>query len=110
MNVMDRTGIGSAMTRKKQPAEPSDAMLVGGIGRRIRRIRGDLNQDQFSKLIGLEKRTLVRYESEKTYPTAATIAKICYEFTVSPAWLIFGSERADFGSIPPESRTLRRSA
>jgi transcriptional regulator with XRE-family HTH domain len=106
---MTDTRIESEVASKKTPVD-LDATIVAGIGRRIREIRGALNQDDFCKLIGLQKRTLVRYESEKTYPSAETVAKICHEFGVNPAWLLFGHEGSNLGAIPPVSKVLRRSA
>lgn len=107
---MTTVGIGSAMAAKKSPVASTRRISVVGIGRRIREVRGALNQDDFSRLIGLQKRTLVRYESEKTFPTADTLVMICDEFNVDPIWLLTGLETSHFGTIPPTSRTLRRSA
>lgn len=107
---MTTVGIETAMVAKKATAAPTRRISVVGIGKRIREVRGALNQDDFSKLIGLKRRSLVRYESEETYPTADTIVDICDEFNVDPVWLMTGLETSTFGTIPPRSRTLRRSA
>lgn len=101
------------MAAKKKRSAASfvlDAESLTGIGKRIRQVRGALNQDDFCKLIGLEKRTLVRYETGRTLPSADTLIRICHEFTINPTWLLMGYDDLTYGSIPPESRTLRRTA
>lgn len=107
---MTTVGIETAMAAKKPTAALTTRVTAAGIGRRIREVRGAVSQDVFSKLIGLKRRTLVRYEAEETFPTADTLAAICAEFNVDPIWLLLGLETSAFGTIPPTSRTLRRSA
>ena len=89
---MESTRKSKVVSLKKRP--------VAGIGDRIREVRGALSQDEFCKHLGLPKRTLIRYESEQTYPTAETIGSICDVFGIDPKWLLFGSSETRQFSIP----------
>lgn len=76
--------------RKPKTSRSTSSPEVGGIGERLREVRGAQTQDEFSEAVGVPKRTLVRYEAGVTYPTADTLAKICAKFNVDPRWLLFG--------------------
>lgn len=57
---------------------------------RLKIVRGDLTQAEFSTMLGVHKNTLGRYERGESNPDSEVCAKICSVFGVSPAWLLLG--------------------
>ena len=58
---------------------------------RLKKIRGDMTQADFAKLIGIHKNSLKRYERGESEPDIGVCSKICSVFGVSPDWLILGT-------------------
>ena len=59
---------------------------------RIKKVRldADLNQTEFSKIIGCASNTVSGWESGDRTPTEISIKSICREFSVNYAWLVDG--------------------
>lgn len=61
------------------------------IPERLKTIRGTLSQTEFAKKIGSSQSTVSGCEKGKQRPDSELIKRICSEFSVSPAWLLFGT-------------------
>lgn len=83
-------------------------MKKNSLGSRIResRKRNNLTQEQLANFLGISKRTVVYYESDKNSPTVETlkeIAKICDQ---SPEYLLTGSRQANEFKRENDSQAL----
>lgn len=58
---------------------------------RIKAIRGNLTQAEFSEKLGIHKNTLGRYERGESEPDLTFCAQVCALFGISPHWLLFGN-------------------
>lgn len=74
------------------------------ISERLKIVRGDLTQAEFSTMLGLHKNTLGRYERGDSSPDSEFCAKVCSVFGVSPAWLLLG-----IGTMEEERSSSRAS-
>ena len=62
-----------------------------GIGDRLRKLRGDLSQKEFSQLLGIPFRSYQRYETGESTPAMKKIGKIAQECRVEIDWILTGS-------------------
>ena len=61
------------------------------LGKRIRKARGKVSQDDFSARIGISKGSLGFYERDENLPKVDVIIKICSETGVALEWLMTGA-------------------
>jgi len=61
------------------------------IGERLKEIRGDESQEDFSATFGIHRNTLARWEKNQRPPDFEFIQKIAYLKGISPEWLLFGN-------------------
>jgi transcriptional regulator with XRE-family HTH domain len=62
-----------------------------GIGERIKNIRGEMRQEDFSDMVGVHLNTAGRWEREQRTPDINDLNKILAAFPeISPAWLLTG--------------------
>ena len=59
-------------------------------GRRLKKIRGDANQQEFSDVLGIGKASVARYELGHGLPDAELLLKIYCLYNVDPLWLLTG--------------------
>lgn len=60
------------------------------IGIRIRQVRGSLTQAAFADRLGLERKSVIRYESGERAPDALALLRLMTEFGADPAWVLTG--------------------
>ena len=60
------------------------------IGARIRDVRGNLTQAAFAQKLGIERKTVGRYESGDRAPDAVALLRLMAEFGADPAWVLTG--------------------
>lgn len=60
------------------------------VGSRIRTIRGTRTQEEFAELVGVSRKTLIRYEANERDPDLDFILKMNLLFKVQPLWLLAG--------------------
>lgn len=77
--------------------------MIRQIGDRIRLIRGDRTQADFSALTTIPKNTLGRYERGEIVPGGEAIALLCKNIGVDPNWLLFGEGSMRRGENAAES-------
>jgi transcriptional regulator with XRE-family HTH domain len=67
------------------------------LGERIRKVRkiNELNQVEFSKMIGVSQGTLSELEKDKYMPPVDSVMAIREKFEVSIDWLLFGLENTE---------------
>ncbi|WP_071998242.1 MULTISPECIES: helix-turn-helix domain-containing protein [unclassified Serratia (in: enterobacteria)] len=68
---------------------------LAAIGLRVRSVRGNLSQTEFAKRLGIERKSVSRYESGERAPDALVILRLLSEFNIEPTWLLTGD-----GNIP----------
>ena len=64
--------------------------MSGNLGERLRKLRGGLSREKFSKNIGISARALVNYETMERFPRGDIVAQIAARLGVSPTWLLTG--------------------
>jgi transcriptional regulator with XRE-family HTH domain len=64
--------------------------LSTALGSRIKEVRGQLNQEEFSQLLGVNRNTLRAYERGVHQPNAEFLALLSSKFSLSPAWILLG--------------------
>ncbi len=79
------------------------------IGDRLRAIRGKRSQDEFANLLGISRKSLVRYEANERKPDVELITKLNLLYKVQPLWLLTGQLEAVGGEQldPNESDLVR---
>lgn len=68
------------------------------IGERLKLLRGEISQNEFAKILGIHRNTLVRYETGAGPPDADFIALVCTKFNASADWLIMGATQKEKSS------------
>lgn len=70
----------------------ADALLdLLAIGERLKKLRKPMTQALFADRLGLERKTVGRYESGERAPDALALLRLRAEFGVDPAWLLTGT-------------------
>lgn len=67
-------------------------MVFDTIGDRIAHIRGGLTQAEFSKRLGVSRKTLIRYEKNESDPSAPFLQALISDFGADPQWLLMGGD------------------
>ncbi|QYM95040.1 helix-turn-helix domain-containing protein [Dickeya ananatis] len=67
-----------------------DNLELASIGVRIRQVRGNLSQTEFASRLGIERKSVSRYEAGDRAPDALVILRLLREFGVDPTWLLTG--------------------
>lgn len=76
------------------------------IGDRIRKIRGNISQEEFAQRTEINKTTLGRYERGVNSPDSKAIKAICDAYHVRPEWLFTGKGKVfsdDLARFPDTS-------
>lgn len=78
---------------------------MNSLGNRIRIIRGETNQIQFSSDIGIPQTNLSRYERDVSIPDLGLLIRLADKYGVALEWLIAGRGpmRSEVEHISPES-------
>ena len=61
-------------------------------GGELRRIRGQLSQQEFADLMGIGRNTVVRYESNERAPDAEFLFKLNLVFGADPSQVVLGRD------------------
>jgi len=72
------------------PAGPKGKLELKEIGLRIRRLRGELLQDELAAYLNISQGQLSKIEGGRIAPTLDTVAKIAEKYNVSIDWIIYG--------------------
>lgn len=70
---------------------PARSEEAAALGARLRAVRGDLTQLAFADRLGVEQKSISRYETGDRWPDAAFLATVARAFAVDPGWLLTGS-------------------
>lgn len=77
-----------------------------GLADRIREVRGNLSQEKFGELLGISKAQVSKYESQKAFPSAATINRIASLGNKTREWLLWGAMP---GGLREESEDFKKN-
>lgn len=71
-----------------------------GFGDRLKILRGNLNQDEFSSKVGFHKNTIGRWERGEQSPNVADVNRILATFpNINPTWLLTGEGEMKRGAV-----------
>jgi transcriptional regulator with XRE-family HTH domain len=71
-------------------APKSNAETEFSTGSFLKQLRGKVNQDEFARLLGVGRTTLIRYESGERDPDAAFLRRLHFELGVDPLEVLTG--------------------
>lgn len=77
-------------------------------GQRLRDIRGTHTQAEIAELLGISRKTWIRYENDERDPDVEMIVKLNMLFGIQPLWLLTGNEDVGAGIRldPAEAKIL----
>jgi len=81
-----------------------DELDLAQVGERVRSLRGGLTQAAFAERLGLERKSVGRYEAGERAPDAVALLRLMMEFGADPAWVLTG--RGASPSISSDEREL----
>jgi len=79
------------------------------IGDRLKALRGDSSQGDFSQRIGFHKNTVGKYERGERTPDVDFLRTVCERLSVSPDWLLWGQgpmRRGESAPAAPQATLL----
>ncbi|WP_146030573.1 helix-turn-helix domain-containing protein [Castellaniella caeni] len=78
------------------------------VGDRIRSVRGMLRQIDFANRLGVERKTIGRYEAGERPPDAEVLLRLSKEFGADPIWILTGqgSNRATSPDLTPKEQVI----
>ena len=79
------------------------------IGNRIKRVRGKLSQQAFSKQLNVGQTTVGRYERGERSPDAEFLLLLKNHFNISPNWLISGDGQMHDGETQCQSSKEKKT-
>lgn len=60
------------------------------IGERIKLIRGELTIGEFSDILGINRKTVTRWEANESLPDGGSLLGLMNNFQADPAWVLTG--------------------
>lgn len=66
----------------------SKKITIDEVGRRLKKIRGDVKQDQCAQKIGISRSALSHYEQGRARMTIDILSKFCKSFDVSADYIL----------------------
>lgn len=66
---------------------------MDGMAERLKLLKGDMNGEQFAKILGCERKTGYAYCRGENVMPLRSVVRVCEYFKVSADWLIFGKEK-----------------
>ena len=82
----------------KQAALMSYGEILLQVGARIAKTRGELTQAEFAALLGVDRKTVFRWEAGERMPDGDSLLALFMRFQADPGWVLTGA-----GSPPPLS-------
>jgi transcriptional regulator with XRE-family HTH domain len=84
-------------------AEPEETTIAD----RIKYIRGPLAKVEFARTLGINRNTLLQWETNKLFPNFAKLQKLHKQFKVNINWLISGEGKPYLKRLkyPPDIET-----
>lgn len=61
------------------------------IGERIKLIRGSLGVGEFAEILGINRKTVTRWEADESLPDGISLLALMKHFQADPAWVLTGS-------------------
>lgn len=75
------------------------------VGERVKTLRGALTQAAFAERLGINRKTVVRWEGGEALPDGPSLLALQREFGADPAWLLVG-ERASVPVLTVDEQRL----
>lgn len=60
------------------------------IGARIARLRGSMKIGDFAECLGVNRKTITRWEADETLPDGSSLLALHQRFGASPTWVLLG--------------------
>lgn len=64
------------------------------IGERIKLLRGATSREDFGKLFGKNRNTILHYENDTNTPGSDFVVELCRRYNVSADWVLYGKKMA----------------
>jgi transcriptional regulator with XRE-family HTH domain len=74
------------------------------VGVRILKVRGEMGVAEFADELGVNRKTITRWEANEALPDGASLLALMQKFGVDPAWILTGSGAAP--DLAPDEATL----
>lgn len=76
-------------------------------GGRIETIRGELGVGEFASALGVNRKTVTRWEADDSLPDGASLIALRERFGADPGWVLTGSgEPPNTSSLTPDEEVL----
>lgn len=82
--------------------------MSDSVGHRIAQLRGDMKIGDFAECLGVNRKTITRWEANEALPDGSSLLALHAQFGVSPAWVLLGdtSPEANAAPLPAEELLL----
>lgn len=64
--------------------------MSDSVGHRIARLRGEMKVGDFAERLGVNRKTITRWEANEALPDGSSLLALHAQFGISPAWLLLG--------------------
>lgn len=82
-------------------------LKINSAGVRIQEVRGKLGISEFAEELGVNRKTVSRWEADETLPDGASLLALKDKFGADPAWILTGSgEAPNTSSLTPDEQVL----
>lgn len=82
-------------------------LKINSVGGRITYLRGKLGVSDFAEELGINRKTVTRWEAGETLPDGASLLALKEKFGADPGWVLTGTGLApDVSSLTPDEQVL----
>ena len=82
-------------------------LKINSVGGRIEQVRGKLGIGEFAEVLGVNRKTVSRWEADETLPDGASLLALKDKFGADPGWILTGSgEAPNTSSLTPDEQVL----
>lgn len=82
-------------------------LKIKSIGSRIEQLRGKLGIGEFAEELGVNRKTVTRWEADETLPDGPSLLALKEKFGADPGWVLTGiGEAPSKSSLTPDEQVL----
>ncbi|MBS0476494.1 MAG: helix-turn-helix domain-containing protein [Proteobacteria bacterium] len=68
--------------------------MTNSVGQRVRSVRGERGVGEFADSLGVNRKTVTRWEADEALPDGASLLALHERFGANPGWLLTGAGQA----------------
>jgi transcriptional regulator with XRE-family HTH domain len=77
------------------------------VGRRIADLRGNQGVSEFAAVLGINRKTVTRWEADETLPDGASLLALKEKFGADPGWVLTGiGDAPNISTLTPDEQVL----